>query len=93
MGGVLAIDQLFEAYITSKQGHLGEESIKRMASCFQKRMGVHQAFTVAENLFLRAHHESRAMQTFGEIHARHQYPLALCGFYPIVVFIAHVASV
>lgn len=37
---VLAMEELFEACVASKQGHLGEGSIKRMASSLQKRMGV-----------------------------------------------------
>ncbi len=53
VGVVLAMDELFEACVASKQGHLSEASIKRMASALQKRVGVHPAFSDAEKQFLR----------------------------------------
>lgn len=53
VGAVLAMEELFEACVASKQGHLSEGSIKRMASSLQKRVGVHPAFTDAEKQFLR----------------------------------------
>lgn len=53
VGVVLAMEELFEACVASKQGHLSEGSIKRMASSLQKRVGVHPAFTDAEKQFLR----------------------------------------
>lgn len=53
VGVVLAMDELFEACVASKQGHLSEGSIKRMASSLQRRVGVHPGFTDAEKLFLR----------------------------------------
>lgn len=53
VGVVLAMEELFEACVASKQGHLSEGAIKRMASSLQKRVGVHPAFTDAEKQFLR----------------------------------------
>lgn len=53
VGVVLAMEELFEACVASKQGHLSEGSIKRMASTLQKHVGVHPAFTDPEKLFLR----------------------------------------
>lgn len=53
VGVVLAMEELFEACVASKQGHLSEGSIKRMASSLQKRVGVHPAFTDTEKQFLR----------------------------------------
>ena len=53
IGVILAMDELFEACIASKQGHLSEGSIKRMASALQRRFGAHPAFSDAEKQFLR----------------------------------------
>ncbi|TXH00041.1 MAG: integrase [Nevskiaceae bacterium] len=53
VGVVLAMEELFEACVASKQGHLSEGAIKRMASSLQRRVGVHPAFTDAEKQFLR----------------------------------------
>jgi len=54
IGIVLAMDELFEACVVSKQGHLSDGAIKRMASSLQKRVGVHPAITEKEKNFLRA---------------------------------------
>lgn len=53
IGVVLAMEELYEACVAMRQGHLSEAAIKRMASSLQKRVGVHPAFTEAEKLFLR----------------------------------------
>lgn len=53
IGVVLAMEELYEACVAMRQGHLSEGAIKRMASSLQKRVGVHPAFTEAEKLFLR----------------------------------------
>lgn len=47
------MEELYEACVALRQGHLSEAAIKRMASSLQKRVGVHPAFTEAEKQFLR----------------------------------------
>jgi len=54
VGVVLAMEELYEACVVSKQGHLSEAAIKRMAAALQKRVGTHPAFTEAEKHFLKA---------------------------------------
>lgn len=53
IGVVLAMEELYEACAVMRQGHLSEGAVKRMASCIQKRVGVHPAFTESEKQFLR----------------------------------------
>ena len=53
IGVALAMEELYEACVALRQGHLSEAAIKRMASSLQKRVGVHPAFTEAEKQFLR----------------------------------------
>jgi|SRR5450830_10274 len=53
IGVVLAMEELYEACVAMRQGHLSEGAIKRMASSLQKRVGMHPAFSEAEKLFLR----------------------------------------
>ncbi|MES2160383.1 MAG: integrase [Pseudomonadota bacterium] len=53
IGVVLAMDELFEACVAMRQGHLSDGAIKRMAGSLQKRIGVHPAFLSAEKQFIR----------------------------------------
>lgn len=53
VGVVLAMDELYEACIVSKQGHLSEGSIKRISTSLQKRVGQHPAFSDSEKQYLR----------------------------------------
>ena len=53
IGVALAMEELYEACVALRQGHLSEGAIKRMASSLQKRVSLHPAFTDAEKLFLR----------------------------------------
>ncbi|MFC4417858.1 integrase [Cupriavidus pampae] len=53
IGVVLAMDELYEACVAMRQGHLSEGSVRRMASSLQRRVGAHPAFTDAEKAFLR----------------------------------------
>lgn len=53
VGVVLAMDELYEACVVSKQGHLSDGAIKRIASSLQKRVGQHPAFSDLEKQHLR----------------------------------------
>jgi hypothetical protein len=53
IGVILTADELFEACVASRQGHLSYGSIKRIAASLQKRIGVHPAFSEAEKQFVR----------------------------------------
>ncbi|AKM29017.1 integrase [Pandoraea faecigallinarum] len=53
IGAILAMEELHEACVAMRHGHLSEGAIKRIASSLQKRIGVHPAFTDNERLFLR----------------------------------------
>lgn len=53
VGAILAMEELHEACVAMKHGHLSEGAIKRMASSLQKRIGVDPAFTDNERQFLR----------------------------------------
>lgn len=52
IGTVLAIEEFYEACGILRHGHLSEESVKRMASSLQKRIGVHPAISASERAFL-----------------------------------------
>lgn len=53
IGVVLAMEELFEACVAVRQGHLSDGAIKRMGSSLQRRVGVHPAFLDAEKQFIR----------------------------------------
>lgn len=53
IGAVLAMEELFEACVAMRQGHLSDGAIRRMAGALQKRVGVHPAFLDAEKQFIR----------------------------------------
>lgn len=53
IGVVLAMEELFEACMAVRQGHLSDGAIKRVAASLQKRVGVHPAFLDAEKQFIR----------------------------------------
>lgn len=53
IGVVLALEELYEACIAVRQGHLSEAAVKRMAASLQRRVGRDPAFTDAEKYFLR----------------------------------------
>lgn len=53
IGVILAMEELFEACVAMRQGHLSDGAVKRMASALQRRVGAHPAFADAEKVFLR----------------------------------------
>lgn len=53
VGVILAMDELYEASIASRQGHLSPEALKRMSTSLQKRVGLHPAFSKDEKFFLQ----------------------------------------
>lgn len=54
VGVVLAMDELCEACVVSKQGHLSDAALKRMATALQRRVGQHPAFSNTEKQYLRS---------------------------------------
>lgn len=53
VGVILAMEELHEAWVVMRQGHLSEGTVKRMTSSLQKRVGTHPAFSDGEKQFLR----------------------------------------
>lgn len=53
IGVILAMDEFYEACTASKQGHLSEGAIRRMACLLQRRVGQHPAFSKDERRFLQ----------------------------------------
>ncbi|MYN26953.1 integrase [Duganella levis] len=53
IGVILAMEELFEACVAMRQGHLSDGAVRRMASSLQRRVGAHPAFTDQEKAFLR----------------------------------------
>lgn len=51
----LALEELYEACIAMRQGHLSEGSLNRMISSLKRRIGAHPCFTKEEKQFLTQH--------------------------------------
>ncbi|MCC6561431.1 MAG: integrase, partial [Xanthomonadales bacterium] len=53
VGVILAMDELGEACVAKRAGHLSEAAVQRMASTLQTRVGQHPAFAETEKKFLQ----------------------------------------
>lgn len=67
VGVLLSMEEVYEACIAQRQGHLSDGAVKRMCTSLQKRVGIHPVFTNAEKQFLR-HHIEKIPRAEGAAH-------------------------